>query len=333
MSEAASTSAPETTGARPAVLPWAHLGLGSLAVLLLLIGGTATFGSWGTLEVRVAMLYVLAALGLHAASRQSRRAGLPLRLGAWASLLALTVHQQVLLRAEVVVPLLALAALDITLHRAELTNEVLTASRLSKAIAAVATVVMVLALVALVLLAADGLVLARLGATVLVGWALLVVLALRPHLRTPLHLLGASGVLSVTFLLLAAPVMPFGPLLAYWVLIASMAVAVLTSTVSGTDHGLDPAKRRHAQRVHPMPDPVIAPLREDVRVFLTSGEGASQLSRRLEQALGRDENGRLLPALSEARAKGTVPSRADRARALAELLEIDIERYRTEESA
>lgn len=314
--------------------PLVHLALAGAALVILLIGGTITFGSWGTLDVRLAMLYVLAAVGLHVASRYAPRGGLALRVGAYLTLVAMTVHTQVLLRPEVLVPLLALGGLDVALHRSELTREIIRAGRLAKVLAGLSTLVMIVLVGTLVVLAADGLILARTIATVVVAWGLVTVFALRPHLRTASNLLAGAAVFAVTFLLLTAPVIPFGPLIAYWTLVVAVALAVVTSTVTHTGPGTHPNKVRHAQRVHPMPDPVIAPVREEVRRYLATGEGAGRLSRRVEAALGRDERGRLVAALAEAQAKGTVPSRNDRIRALAELLELDPTRYqRTEENA
>ena len=314
-------------------LPFVHTGLGAMALLLLLIGGTATFGSWGTLDVRLFAVYVLAAIVLHGASRHVRKAGITLRTLSWIVLAAMAVHTGVLLRVEVLVPLAALAALDLAIHGSDLSRGFLTASRLSKVLAGVATLLMAAGVAGLVLFAADGLILARLATTLVVAWALFSLLAMNRDLRTPRLLLGAAGVFSVTFLLLAAPALPYGPLLAYWALLLSVGLAVLTGAISLTRPGLDPGKVRHAQRVHPIPDPVLAPLRREVSAFVANGVGTRRLSARIETALGRDEGGRLLGALAEAQGRGTVPSRADRIRALAEVLDLDTSRYTPSEES
>lgn len=302
--------------------PFVHVVLAGAALLALLIGGTATFGAWGSIGVRRAALYALAAIAMHGASRYAGEASVHLRVGAYVVLAALTVDERVLFRVEVLAPLAALAVADLVIHRADLSRPRIQAGTAAKLIAGLATLGLVGLLTTLVLLASERLVLVRLGATVLIAWVLVTLFALRPATRRPEALLVGAGAFSIGFVLLAAPVLPFGPLLAWWAIITAGALAVLTGTVTHSGPGLAPETRRHAQRVASMPDPLLAPLAEDVRRFIETGDGGRALSQRIEHALGRSENGNLLPALSGAQSKGARPSRGDRTRALAELLQV-----------
>lgn len=313
--------------------PLVHLGLLGGVALLMLIGGEATFGSWGTVGVRRLGLYALAAILVHGASRYAPTGRLAIRGAAWLILLGSTLDLTPLLRVEVLVPVAATGAVDLALARTEAQVDLdVPPGTGAKVVAGVTTLAAIVLVGVLIPLAQDALVLSRLSAVVLTGWALVSVLALRPALRTPMTLLGAAGALSVSFLLLAAPVLPFGPLLAYWVAILSVTAAVLTATFTRSDEPIDPALVRHEQTVRPLPDPVLAPLTERIRSFVESGRGARALSRRVEAALDRDEDGTLLPAMCEARARGTKPSRTDRRAALAELLDIDPARLEVDEA-
>ncbi len=305
--------------------PLVHLALLGGVFLMLTIGGTVTFGSWGTFPVRTSAYYLASAIVLHAISRYVPRAGLAVRAMAWGVLVAMTLHVQSLLRPEVLLPLAAVATVDLVVHRTELTSDTqMPAGTAAKVIAGITSLAAIGLVTALVILARDAQVLTRLGAVVLIGWALTTVLALRPATRTPVTLLAGAGAFSISFLLLAGPVLPFGPLIAYWVAVLAVTAAVLASTFSHSQEAFDPDRQRHNQRVRPLPDPVLAPLAEHVRTFLKTGSGARELSTRVEAALDRDEGGRLISAMCEAQAKGTRPGRADRTRALAELLEIDL---------
>lgn len=301
--------------------PLIHLALAGLTLLVLLIGGTAQFSDWGSVQVRLVATYALAAVVLHAASRYT--GGLWLRGLAWAVLAAGTIHSGVLLRPEVLGPLAAVAALDLVIHRSQVTTKVVEVGNLARIIAGLSTLAAIVMVGGLILLASDPLVLARLSATVLVAWGIVVTFAMRPDVRDIPTLLAGAGAFSVTFLLLTAPVIPFGPLLAYWAIVGSVALAVVTGAFTTTEDVLDDDVRVHHQAVRSLPDPVIHGTREQLREYLSTGTGARELSQRLESALGRDEQGRLLPALAEAQARGSRPSRKDRQAALAELLNLD----------
>lgn len=302
--------------------PLIHLALAGLTMVVLLIGGTVQFSTWGSVQVRLVATYALAAILLHGASGYLGP-GLWLRGIAWLVLAGGAVHSGVLFRPEVLGPLSAVAALDLVLHRSQVTAEIVEIGNLARVIAGVTTLAAVVLVGVLILLASDPLVLARLGATVLVAWGVVVTFSMRPDARDIPTLLAGAGAFSVTFLLLTAPVLPFGPLLAYWAIIGSVALAVVTGAFTTTQDVLDDDVHVHRQAIRSLPDPVIHGTREQVRQYLSTGTGGRQLSQRIETALGRQEDGRLLPALAEAQARGSRPSRKDRAAALAELLDID----------
>lgn len=306
--------------------PLVHLGLGAIIAMLLIVGGSVTFGSWGTVPVRLVALYALAAVTLHAASTRVPKGGLVVRAAAWGVVLGAPLHVRPLLRPEVLLPAAAIAAVDMALARAQLSADLdVDPGTAGKVVAGVTSLAAIVLLGLLIPLAQDALILARLGTVIVTGWALVATLSLRPALRTPGTLLGAAGALSLTFLLLAAPVVPFGPLLAYWVLVLSTTLAVVTVTFTDSDTPLDERHTRHEQTVRPLPDPVLAPLADRIERFIETGQGAQALSTRVEHALDRDEDGTLLPAMCETISHGTKPSRADRRRALAELVGVPTE--------
>lgn len=304
--------------------PLVHLGLTAAALVLLLIGGEITFSDWGTVPARWLALYGLAATSLHAASRSVQRYSLTLRGMAWSLALGSTLHLDPLFQLEVLLPIAAIGFVDLALHRTQaLADTELPPGTGGKAIAGAASLTALILLAILIPLAQTLLILFRLGVVILTGWGLITALALQPSTRTPTTLLGAAGALSITFLLLAAPILPYGPMLAYWVLVLSVTLAVTTATFTEAGDPIAPEHLVHEQTVRPLPDPVLAPLAERIRRFIESGHGAQPLSQRLEDALNRDAGGTLLSAMSQARAHGTHPSRRDRRAALAELLEID----------
>lgn len=307
--------------------PLVHLGLLSGITLLFAIGGQITFGDWGSVPVRRVALYALVATLLHASSSYLGRGKLAVRGATWLVVLAAPLDLAPLLRPEVLVTVAAVAAVDLAIARQEVSVDLdVDPGTGGKIVAALASLAAIVLVGVLLPLAQDALVLTRLATVILVGWALVGVLAMRPALRTPLTLLGAAGALSLAFLLLAAPVLPFGPLLAYWTAILSVSAAVLTASFTRSDDPVAPEHRRHEQTVRPLPDPVLAPLAERIRRFIETGQGGQALSIRIEAALDRDEDGRLLPALCEARATGERPTRLDRRAALARLLDVDPDR-------
>lgn len=301
--------------------PFVHVGLLGIVLILFLIGGQATLGSWGLVPVRPLAVFLLAAIVLHAASSYLPRGQLAARGSAWAVLASSTLFFAPLLRAPVVVPILALGALDAFIFRRGLALDEVPAGAKGRAIAGVATVAMLVLVGLLMVASRDALVLARLSGTVLAAWSIVAGLALRPAHRTPLTLLGGAGALSVVFFFLARPVLPYGPVLAYLVLVASMALAVLASLPARTHRALGQDHTLHEQTVTVLHDPALPSLAARVERFLVSGRGQETLSVRLEEALGEDEEGTLLERAVQARSATGESSMEQRAEALARLLQ------------
>lgn len=297
-----------------------HVGLLGVVFIVLLIGGQATLGSWGMVPVRSLSLFLLAAIVTHGASNLLPRGQTAARAGAWGILVASTLFFEPLLRAPVVVPILVLGTVDVAVHRRGLDVGEVPAGARGQAIAGVTTVVMLVLIAVLMVISRDGLVLARLGGAVVVAWLLVSVIALRPGLRSPLVLLGASGLVSVAFLFLAAPVLPYGPVLAYLVLVGSMALAVFASVSVGVQAAWGAGHVRHEQTVEVLPDPALSSLSARVERFVASGRGGEALSVRVEEALGVQEGGRLLGRAVRAQAGDQDPSVEHREEALVRLL-------------
>ncbi len=297
-----------------------HVGLFGVVSIMFLIGGQATLGSWGTLPVRPVSLLLLAAIGVHAASSLLPWGSVLARGVAWGILVACTLLFEPLLRVPVVAPIVALSVIDLVLHRRGLGLEGFQAGARGQVIAGVSTVAMLVLFALLMVLSRDGFVLARLGGTVLVAWLVVAVLALAPGVRSPGAFLGAAGVVSVVFLFLAAPVLPYGPLLAYLVLVGSMAVAVLVGVSARVEGSFDEEHRVHEQTVNVLRDPSLSSLSARVGRFLASGRGEEALSARLEEALGREEGGRLLARAVRAQAREGEVDRSHREEALVRLL-------------
>jgi len=305
--------------------PIVHLTLLAAVGVALLIGGMMTFQSWGTLPVRPFAGYLALAIGLHGASRLVDRGSLELRGVAWAVVALMPVHLTTLLRPEFLVPVVALAIVDLVQHRQAATADLeITAGALGKGIAGLATVAAIAIVGVLVPLATTPLVLARLAIVTIVGWALISAFSLRPAIRQPVPSLAAAGAFGVTFVLLAGPVLPYGPLLSYWVTVLAVAVAVLVATFDGSREPLDAEHTKHEQTVRSLPDPVLAPLADRIHAFLARGENRRDLSRRIEDAISEDHGGRLLDELTHENAIGRETSQ-QRLEALAEALDVDIE--------
>lgn len=303
--------------------PVAHLGLAAVAGVLFLLGGQARLGDWGQVALRPLAGYVIAAVSLHAASHYVPQ-GAWARGAAWTVLLASTLHLSPLLRAEVLVPVAAAGVIDLLLHRrADEASWGAPATRKGKTVAGAATVATLILLAWLMLVARDALVLTRLGLVVGTAWALVATIALRPSLGTPKLLLGAAGTFSVVFFFLAAPVLPYGPLLAYVALVASVSLAILVATFKSTGPALAKHLARHEQTVRTLRDPHVAPLATRLERYLETGHGASTVSHRVEALLGRDEGGSLVPRLVEAHATGEA-TREDRITVLSSLLGEDV---------
>ncbi len=312
------TEGPEVT-TRP---PLVHLTLLSLVAIAFLIGGQVTFHDWGRLPVRPLTGYLAFAIVLHAASGFAGGASLLLRGTAWLTVALAPLHLDVLLRAEVLVPVVALGIVDLAQHRTGLkAGAELPAGGLGKGIAALATLALLAVFAVLVPLAKSAGILVRLGATATIGWALLSSFALRPAIRTPGNLLGGVGAFAVSFALLAGPIVPLGPLVTYWVTILTLAAAILTWVITGSETSLREEHRVHEQTTRSLPDPVVAPLAEKIHGFITTGEHTRALSRRVQRVSGQDDEG-LADRVDDMRAQG-LPHYVARRRALAEALDID----------
>lgn len=306
--------------------PIAHLVLLAGLALAFLVGGRIAFASWGRAPVRPLVAALAVAVLVHAASRFVPRHGLTLRSLAWLIVATVPLYVTPLLRVEVLVPVVAIGIVDVAQHRAGATVDAdVPAGALGKGIAGLATVGLVAILAVLVTLAKSTGILVRLGFVAAAGWGLISVFALRPSTRTPWTLLGAAGAFSLTFALLAAPVVPLGPLMTYWVAIVAVLAAVLTATVTGTETGVREGHRVHEQTVRTLPDPVAARLADRVHEVVTGTSDAEGLSRRVEQAIDRPADGRLLDERArELREQGLAPHRARRA-ALADLLDVELD--------
>lgn len=270
--------------------PVLQLALLALTAWMSLIGGTITFGTWGDLDVRLAGAYVIPALALHAWS--SLRPRMWPRALAWGLVFAMCVHSQVLLQPVLLATLGLLAILDLGLHSARVPRS--QASPAARAVAGL-TVLAAVGILFVLYQVATFDALTRLGATTVLGAALVVACALYPAMRAPQRLLPALGVYYLAFVLMAAPILPFGPAIAWWFLCASVFLGAVVAARHVSGHELPPAQRRHEHVVSHLPDPFLAAEADAIERFLASGAGARDLSRRVEAALGRDDGGKLLP--------------------------------------
>jgi hypothetical protein len=300
--------------------PVVHLGLGAVAVAMALVGGRTRLGSWGSVPLVRAAAWLAAATTLHGIGQRLPRGGLVVRGLAWGLALGATFDLEALLRPQVVGPLALLAAADLVLAARSADAEGPSPDAVGRLVAGGATVA-ALGLLAVVLsLARSATIGLRLAATVTVGWAVVTALGLYPARRSTGTLLGGAGLVGVAFLVLAAPVLPFGPLLAWVVMVGSVALAVVAASFEAASPSLAPGRSRHRQTVVPVPDPELAPLADDVQRYLETG-GAEELSRRVEAALEVDEGGALLEQSARELAGGP-PDPEHRRRALAQLLDV-----------
>lgn len=312
-----------TTASRP---PIAHLVLGAVLAVAFLIGGSVRFEAWGSVPVRPLVAYLAVGVLLHAASRFTPDHGLVLRGVAWTLVALVPLHLRTLLRVEVLVPLAALALVDLAQYRSSFGVEAeIPAGSRGKAVAGVATIAGLVALAALVPLARSASILLRLGFVTVVTWALVSLFALRPTARSPAMLLAAAGAFAVTFGLLAGPVVPLGPLMTYWAAIVAVSAAVLTATFSRSETALRDEHRAHEQTVRSLPDPLMAPLAERVHDVVAGEEDLESLTGRIERARGGTEGGRRVEHRVRALRDSGVPALQARRRALAEELDVDVD--------
>lgn len=306
--------------------PIAHLILLAVLGLAFLIGGNVTFQDWGRLAVRPLTGYLATAVVLHGASRFVEQASLYVRAAAWLLVALMPLHLDVLLRAEVLVPVVALAAVDLAQHHTQVETEFgLPAGALAKGIAGMATVAFLAILAVLVPLARTPLVLFRLGLVSAVAWALVSGFALRPPIRTPVNLLAGAGAFAVTFALLAGPVLPLGPLMTYWATIVAVAAAVLTATFTRSELAFRDEHRVHEQTIRSLPDPVLEPLAHRIHTYVHEGEGAEELDRRIREAHSPEDPGEAIEERAQRWAQQGLGPRTARRRALAEALGVDID--------
>lgn len=298
-------------------VPMVQIVLLALCIAMLAIGGSVTFGTWGDLDLQLAMAYVVPALLLHAFSASARRPRLWPRVFAWILIFAMCVHTVVLLQPPVIATLALLALLDCGLHSTRVPKG---QASLAARIVAASTVLVTLGLLAFLYQFATFDAMVRLGATTVLGAALVIACALYPAMRAPQRLLPALGVYYLAFVLMAAPVLPFGPAIAWWFLCASVFLGAIVAArhVSGTE--LPEGQRRHEHVIHAMPDPFLAADSQAVERWLAHGEEAAPLSRRIEAARGRQPTGTTLSSLADEIAEGR-PRREHREYALRNLLE------------
>lgn len=288
----------------------------ALMVWVFLVGGTITFGTWGDVDARLMAGYLIPALALHAWSGWRPR--LWPRVAAWALVFVMLVHTGTLVQPLVLATLGLLAALDLGLHASKVPR-----SRVSVAARAAAAGTGLIAFGLLVFLyqfaTFDAMM--RLGATTILGAALVIACALVPAMRAPQRLLPALGVYYLAFVLMAAPVLPFGPAIAWWFLCASVFLGAIVAArhVSGTE--LPEGQRKHEHVVSHLPDPFVAADANMVEEFLATGAHTQALSERIEAARGLEPTGK---ALREAvrEVGGKRPGREHRTHALRHLLEM-----------
>lgn len=306
--------------------PLVHLTLSAGIGVAFVVGGQVTVEAWGTVPVRPLAVYVALATLVHAASRWTSEHGLAVRGAAWLVLASMPLHLTTLLRPEVLAPIVALALVDLARHRAEGdVEDHVPVGTAGKAVAGLATLGLLGILAVLVPLAKSTGILVRVGVVVALAWGLVTMFALRPATRSPPALLAGAGAFALTFGLLAGPVVPLGPLATYWVTLVAVTAAVLAATFSASDRPLRAEHRVHEQTVRSLPDPAIASLADRVRDVVAGSEDETSFSRRLEAALGRQEEGRLLAEATRREQADGVPEPVARQRALARLLDVELD--------
>lgn len=156
----------------------------------------------------------------------------------------------------------------------------------------------------------------RLALTALAGGGLAAGLALRPAYRTLPHLLAAALAYAVLFRTLASPVLPLGPILAYWLLVGAAALALVAGTRTALGPGLPAGTRRHEQDVVVRRDPLDRGLGAAFEAYLS---GAAPPDRLVERArrVDPDAADRLAHQLPQAR------DREARTRAIAAALDLE----------
>jgi hypothetical protein len=140
-------------------------------------------------------------------------------------------------------------------------------------------------------------------------------------MRAPERLLPALGVYYLFFGLVAAPILPFGPAIAWWVLCASVLLGAMVAARHVSGDEVPEGQRRHQQVVGRLEDHALAATSLDVEAFLATGAGAEILEARIGAARERALPPDALMALARDAARGQPIQRAHRERALRQLLE------------
>lgn len=247
-------------------LPLLHVAGAGLAIFALVVGGTVTFQDLGRVPVRPVAVVLLGGLVLHGASRYAE-AGAAARGLAWAVWAAGAAVSGPLARPPIVGGLAAAGLLDLAFHAGDRDPAPARGDRAVAPAVAVGVVSVVTALTAAHLGRGPG-VAARLAVTALFGGGLVAAYALRPSARTPGRLLAGALAYGVAFRVLASPVLPLGPILAYWVLVGAAGLALLTGTRTRLREALPADLRRHEQHVERRPDPLDRGLEAALRAYL-----------------------------------------------------------------
>lgn len=291
--------------------PLVHAAAAGLAAFALATGGTVTFQGLARLPVRPVALVLLGGLVLHAASRYAAHG--PLVRGAtwslWAAGAALSGPLAI---PPIVGGIAAAGLLDLAFHAGD--DPAPAHGDPAVGVAAIAAVTGVVAAVAAAHLAAGAGVAARLALAALAAGGLVAAYALRPAVRTPGRLLAGALAYGVVFRVLASPVLPLGPILAYWVLVGAAGLALLAGTRTRLREPLPAGLRRHEQHVARRPDPLDRGLEAALRAYL---DGTASPDR-VRRAVARHDAG--LADEAAALPDRTAP-RARRARALEQVLE------------
>jgi hypothetical protein len=299
--------------------PVVQLVLLALMVWVFAIGGTVTFGTWGEVDTRILSGYLIPALALHAWSGLPSAPRLWPRVLAWALVFVMLAHSQVLLQPVLIGALGLLAALDLGLHAARVPKR----ERLPLGARVTLGITALLCLAALWFLwtYATFEALTRLGAAVVLAAALVVAGTLYPSMRMPTRLLPALGAYYLFVVLVAAPILPFGPAIAWWLLCGMVLVGAVVSARHVSGEELPERHRRHEHAIAQLPDPLLAHDADLVERFLATGAGSKDLSLRVERATGREAHGKALAALVK-ETGGPRAGREHRAYALRRLLEM-----------
>jgi hypothetical protein len=264
-------------------LPVLQVLLAGVAAFALAAGGTATFQGWGRVPVRPLAQFLLVGAALHAASRYARPGYVPRALAwvVWAVGIAFTTP---LSTTPVLGALAAAGLLDLAFHGGDAEPRPEVGSRaVGAAVARAVTSLLVgIGAARLAGAGADG---ARLAATALAGGGLVAAYALRARARTPGRLLAGALAFGIVFRVLAAPILPLGPILAYWVLVGAAVLALAAGTRSGVRPGLPEDLERHDQVVERKPDPLDRGLESALRSYL-AGTAAP---RRVRRAVARHD--------------------------------------------